>query len=123
QGVDEHLALAEALGGLDRPGTPQTSSGDVVGEHPQLRHVAVGHRKLPSIRECFQQLDCLMSRTLSGSVVAAIPVQARQPPLRVALPPAVTTTSMLGKRLKAGVDRVLARPGQVALIRTTLEQL
>ena len=55
--VDHDLGLAEALGELDGPLAPGGRAGLVAGQHPQLRHVAVGHRELAPGREQLEQLD------------------------------------------------------------------
>src|SRR5262245_21870242 len=86
QGVDEHLGKAEPLRQVERTVAPSNSLVEVLREHVQLRHRAVGHGELGTRRELFEHLNGFhrkISRLLAST---AKPVESRQPAQVVAGP-------------------------------------
>ena len=90
---------------IARPPQP-TAAATSLGEHPQLGHVAVGHRELGAPGEGLEQLDRGARLGLGGRVVAGEPGEAREPAARVALAQAVAAGAVLGQRLAARLDRL-----------------
>ena len=94
------------FGKLGRASTPGADGGQVVGEHPQLCHVAVCHRQLRARRQCGEQVDGLVCLPIGRSVVAREPEQTGEPPMSITHPQAIAAGGVLSEDQPARIDRV-----------------
>jgi hypothetical protein len=122
-GVDQRLGISQAAGQLDRSGPPGHRRLRPVGDHVQLRPVAVGHGELPAGRDRLQHGDGPGGGRLRLPALSCPPVQPRQPAQALTRPLGIAGGLPDPQRRPAGGQRLLPEPRQVGLHREALQQL